>query len=528
MSFSKTRTFVAMVTSVALAGVAGQAQAQTTPVPPAAPAAPVAAPIPPAPPAPRVAQTPRPARAPRLGTVPDLDPFVVDLDSLRALELQLPTPAPMPGLAMPPLPGLSPALDELMLRETAREASREAMDRARAAIEDARFDWQQSGMAYEFGRSGGDYSAGKDLVNQKKYDAAIVRFDRVIAQKGSNVDGALYWKAYSQYKLGKTDDALATVAVLRRDHGSSPYLQDAKVLEADARTRSGKPLNPADVDDEELKALAIQGLIRQDAARGVDAAEIQLGKTNSLRFKRQLLYLLATSEVPKAYQILLNFAKGGANPDLQLEAIQYLSANRNRQASTASSKDLMDIYQSTNSTDVKLAIIGALRSSGNQTALTHIVTQSSAPVAIRSSALTGLAGVMSPQDLWTLYEKETNKDLRMQMVSAFGSMQAIDHLNRVIKTEKDPEVRRRALRSLGNMKTEKTGTMLVDLYGGETDVEAKKSIIQSLGNQNNAEGLVAIARKEQSLTLKTDIVRKLSEMAPRNKVAADYLMEIIK
>jgi hypothetical protein len=70
--------------------------------------------------------------------------------------------------------------------------------------------------------------------------------------------------------------------------------------------------------------------------------------------------------------------------------------------------------------------------------------------------------------------------------------------------------------------------MLVDYYASEQDVETKRQIISALAGQGNAEGLVAIARKEPTLSLKTDIVRKLSEMAPKSKVAADYLMEIIK
>ena len=82
------------------------------------------------------------------------------------------------------------------------------------------------------------------------------------------------------------------------------------------------------------------------------------------------------------------------------------------------------------------------------------------------------------------------------MVSAFGSMQALDQLNQMLKTEKDPEVRRRAVRSLGSLKSEQTGKMLVDMYGTEQDVETRKAVITALGNQNNADALVAIARKE--------------------------------
>jgi HEAT repeat protein len=114
------------------------------------------------------------------------------------------------------------------------------------------------------------------------------------------------------------------------------------------------------------------------------------------------------------------------------------------------------------------------------------------------------------------------------MVSLFGSMQAVDQLQRIAKTENDVDVRRRAVRSLGNAKAEKSGQMLVDLYGAESNPDTRKVIIGALGTQGNAEGLVAIARKETSLALKTEIVRRLSDLAPKSKVAADYLMEIIK
>jgi len=46
-------------------------------------------------------------------------------------------------------------------------------------------------------------------------------------------------------------------------------------------------------------------------------------------------------------------------------------------------------------------------------------------------------------------------------------------------------------------------------------------------SQNNGEALVTIARKETNMTLKRDIVSKLSTMS-RNKAAMDYMLEIIK
>jgi HEAT repeat protein len=158
----------------------------------------------------------------------------------------------------------------------------------------------------------------------------------------------------------------------------------------------------------------------------------------------------------------------------------------------------------------------------------NIVTSSSSPIVVRSWAVNNLSGILGPAELWTLYEKESSKDLKIQMVGVFGSMQALDQLSRIVKSEKDPDVRRRAVRALGNIKAEKTGQTLIDMYATEQDVETRKAVIAALAAQNNAEGLVALARKETTLALKTTIVRYLSEMAPKSKVAADYLMEIIK
>ena len=410
--------------------------------------------------------------------------------------------------------------------------TRDALERARIAMDDFRFDhnfdfnfdFQDQTSLYTTSSSG-HYESGKNYLNRRQYDQAITRFDRVIAAKGANVDGSLYWKSFAQFKMGKTEDALATIALLRKDHPQSPYNSDARALEAEVKKRAGQPINPTDVDNDELKMLAIQGLMNTDSARAIPLLEGVLNGTNSLALKRQALYMLALSKDPKAHQILLNYAKGSGNPDLQLEAIRYLSANRDKQTT---SSQLMEIYSSTQSQDVKLAVIRALQSARANVALSNIVSSGSSPVVVRQQALNGLAGQINPDELWSLYQKETSKELKTQMISLFGSMDAVDHLNRIVTSEKDVDLRRRAVRSMGSRKSEKTGQMLVNMYGSEQDLETRRTIISALSSQNNAEGLVAVARKETTLELKKDIVRKLSDMAPKSKVAADYLMEIIK
>ena len=77
------------------------------------------------------------------------------------------------------------------------------------------------------------------------------------------------------------------------------------------------------------------------------------------------------------------------------------------------------------------------------------------------------------------------------------------------------------------MRADKSAAALTDLYGREDDVDNKKAILSALVAQNNGEALVAIARKENNMTMKREIVSRLSSMT-KNKAAMDYMLEIIK
>lgn len=461
--------------------------------------------------------------------------------------VQTPVPTPVPHrLPVPgPLPPLDIQLPDIDLHMPDIELAWHAADEAFRFHDDPfvwthALDWPdllppEFHFAQPFGGSrlgqrgdSGDYHNGLSHLNRRSYEQAIARFDRAIAQKGTHIDGALYWKAFAQYKLGRIDEALATLAELRRAHAKSRYLADAKVLEAEARGMSGRTLTAeqiANMDDDEIKLLAIDGIRRSNPEGAIPLLQGLLSAASSLPVKRRTLYVLALSDQPRAREILLNYAKGAGNPELQMEAIRYVAASREH---PSASSDLRQIYESSDDPAVRLAVISAYRSAGDKSGLFAIASATAEPVAVRRQAVSGLAGIATPQDLWALYQKEPDKELRAAIVSAFGSMGAIEQLNQVIRTEKDPEVRQRAIRVLGSRKSADTGQALVDLYGRETDTATRRSVISALAQQNNAEGLIAIARKEGSLELKREIVGRLSSMASKSKVAADYLLEIIK
>jgi HEAT repeat protein len=94
------------------------------------------------------------------------------------------------------------------------------------------------------------------------------------------------------------------------------------------------------------------------------------------------------------------------------------------------------------------------------------------------------------------------------------------------KAEPNPDLRRLAIRNLGLMGSKGTGDTLVDIYSADKDVSVRKAVIHALFLQNNATALVTLARKEGDMTMKKEIVQRLSNM--NSKVATDYMLELLK
>jgi len=402
-------------------------------------------------------------------------------------------------------------------------------------------------MGQTFGQGNSErsfYDRGQSALSEHQYEQAITRFDQAIAAKGTRTDGALYWKAFAQFKLGRSADADATLAELQKSFKESKYLPDAKALEAEIKRTGGQAARPENEDDEDLKLLALQGLINSDPERAIPLVQGVLTSANSLKLKDRALYVLALSNSAQAHTILVNTAKNGT-PDLQVRAINYLGVNRGREGAKTSIAELVDIYSVSQSDSVKRAVINAIGASGGRTRfITSVLTSGGqnnltfaredaarAEVvradAARAESTAASANTEAETALWSIYQNETSKDLKSQILSTLGSMGAYDRIIAVVKTEKDADLRAVSIRSLGNMRMDRSGAALAELYPSLPDVNTKKSAIHALANQNNAEALIAIARKETDRELKRTIVERLANM-PKNKAAQDYLMEIIK
>jgi len=282
-------------------------------------------------------------------------------------------------------------------------------------------------------------------------------------------------------------------------------------------------MTPEAESDEDLKLMAINGLVQSDPERALPLVENLLKTSSSPKLKERALFVLAQSNSARGKQVLEQVARGGAgNPDLQLKAISYISAGSKK---TDNRPLLWEIYSSSNDPQVKRAILHGLMASNDKDHLLQIAKTEKSPQ-LRLDAIAYLGSNGTPAELRQIYQGETSADVKQQILHSMISSGSADWLAEIARTEKDPKLRRSAIQALGSMNSTKTGDTLVAMYASETDPAMKRNIIDGLHSQRNAKGLVDLARKESDPAMKREIVGRLSNM--KSKEAADYLMELLK
>jgi HEAT repeat protein len=365
------------------------------------------------------------------------------------------------------------------------------------------------------------YERARDLIENARFDRAMAELDRLIPMKSNRTDAALYWKAYVLAKLGQRPEALTTVADLTRQYPDSRWLRDAKALEVEVRQSSGQTVSPASQEDEELKLMALRGLMQSDPEQALPVLEKMMTGANSPKVKDRALFVLSQSHSQRAREIIAGIAKGGANPDLQMRAIRYLGM-----MGGADSRQLLaDIYRGSNDVAVKRAILRSYMTSGDRERLFGLAKGES-DATLRAEAVRQLGVMNARAELSQLYGSETAVEVKRQILQAMFVGGDSDRLIELAKGEKDPELRRVAIRNLGLMKRPGTTEALVAIYGSDQSVEVRKAVVNALFIQNNAGALVTLARAEKNPEMKKDIVSKLANM--KSKEATDYLLELLK
>lgn len=366
------------------------------------------------------------------------------------------------------------------------------------------------------------YDNGNDALDDHNWRSAANAFRKVADMRMSHADAALYWLSYAQNKMGQRSDALSTLLELQKAYPKSKWNEDAKALEVEIRQGAGQKIEPEHVADEDLKLMAIQGLMQSDADRAIPILERILNSpNNSSKVKDRALFVLSQSSSPRAAEILANTAKGTAHHDLQSKAIRYLGI----MGGENSRRVLADVYTSSNDLGVKKSILRSYMISGDRGRLLQLA-RGEQNADLRAEAVQQLGVMGAREELSQLYESESSIDVKKKIIQAMFIGGNADKLSDLARNEPNLELKLAAIRNLGLLGGSRSGQMLLTLYTTDTRPEIRKAVIQGLFLQNNARVMVDLARKEKDPELKRAIIEKLSIM--NSKDATDYLMEFLK
>ena len=395
------------------------------------------------------------------------------------------------------------------------------------------------------------YDAATESLDDHDWRRAVSLFRKVAEMKMAHADAALYWQAYAEGKMGARSEALTTLLALQKSYPKSKWVEDGRTLEVEIRQSAGQQIPPEHVDDEDVKLMAINGLMTSDPERAVPILEGILSGHQPVKLKERALFVLSQSSSPRAFDIVVRTAKSGP-PDLRDRAVRYLGimgGDRNRAV-------LTDIYSSTNDISVKKSVLRSYMIAGDRTRLLALAKGESNPE-LRADAVLQLGVIGARNELTELYNAEPSVEVRKKILQAMFIGGNSEKLAEIARNEKVLELKVTAICNLGLLgggedgetpsyvppppppggsqvppppppprKSARSSDLLLSLYNSDSRPEVRKAVIEALFIQGNARALVALARAEKDPETKREIIQKLSVM--RSKQATDYLMEFLK
>lgn len=278
--------------------------------------------------------------------------------------------------------------------------------------------------------------------------------------------------------------------------------------------------NPENISDEELKLLAIQSLMNSDPEKAVPLLEKIIMGNYPPKLKDKALFVLSQSGSDKAQQILMGMAKANNQPELQKRAIRYMGMNSNGRNRAV----LKEIYNSSTDMGVKKSVFQAWLMCGCKDDVASLARTEKNPE-LRREAIRYLGMMGGRAELLDFYKNSPDAETREAAVGAMLLCGCAHELAEIVQTEKDPNVLDKAINTLGLVGGDESLAALTKVYNSQADLSVKKKVINALFLHGAGKEMVALAKKETNPELKKSLIQKMSLMS--SPEISDYMMEIL-
>jgi HEAT repeat protein len=401
------------------------------------------------------------------------------------------------------------------------------------------------------------YKAAYELLNRGEWRRSATAFAN-IPQKYPNsgyAADALYWQAFSLYRIGNTQDlktALTALETMRTKYPQAKTQSDAAALtariqgalaargdqNAERALRTAMSQQPAacDREDQAVRSEAIKSLANTDPASLAPIAKRVLAKKDacSAPLRRTVVYLLGQSGDNDAPAILRDVALNDSEPEVRSTAIQYLA----RSPSDIAVNTLDEVLRTSTDPGVQRAAARALAASPSPRArqsVRALIERTDAPERLRIEAVGGFEDSQRTTDedaayLRSVYTKIDNPRVKARIARVIGQLggDANDQwLLTLMRNNDEPlEVRTAALSRVASRKMP-IGEA-VKLYGTVADREMRQQLISIYGQRTEPEAtdkLLDIVKNDTDYNLRRQAIGALQRKNdPR---ATKLLLELI-
>ena len=239
----------------------------------------------------------------------------------------------------------------------------------------------------------------------------------------------------------------------------------------------------------------------------------------------------ALDEQP-AFAFLLSVAKNDADWESRRTAVRQLGHFQREDAA----EELMKIYNNDTNVEVKRAALRSLAETKNPRAQARLleVARSDANFELRKTAIRALSerGEAAVDDLLKLFDSETMPEVRrtvLQSLSEIKSTRIEDKLFEVARGNDTVDVRRQAIRLLGERATKRSLEFLSATAQSTTgDAEVQVQAVRAISERRAEESvplLIKIAKTHPNQLVRKQAIRSLGESGdPR---AVEYFREVL-
>ena len=378
------------------------------------------------------------------------------------------------------------------------------------------------------------------LAASLSFSAAVIAKDSLYAQGQKQLDERSWvaaqktFKSLINKKTSKQDAALywlayaqfhnsqnqAALKTVSRLSDDFPKSRWLDDAEALAVEIKDRLGDSAEINDDEMKLYAIDSLMNSSSKKTIPLLTKIINGKSSSRIKKRALFVLSQTESPEAFETIANLAINSKNETLQKYAIETLGVSGSKQAV----EKLRDIYGKTDVTNTKLNILNSLMVADESDLLTSLA-RTEKQAELKNKAIRMLGVMSENQTLKAMYSEKGFTDYRESILHSLAIGDGADEIFEIVNSEKDRSLTLAAIRKIGILGENKVGSRLTELYKNKSDVDVRIAIIHALFIQSNAKSIIALLKEEKDPALKRQMLRKLSLMGDDESV--DFFGEIL-